>query len=107
MSGRTFVVIFVFWAFLTIITPTLVLLSETSKPYYLDSNAERSGEGTKARRMMGFTEKHPARPPTLAPSPAPTPTPNRSLGSKKVNYLGKLLSETITVVINRTKLRLI
>lgn len=39
MSERTFVVIFVFWAFLTIITPTLVLLSETSKPA-LDLNGK-------------------------------------------------------------------
>lgn len=34
MSERTLVPIFVFWAFLTIITPTLVLLSENSKLDY-------------------------------------------------------------------------
>ncbi|XP_028792066.1 uncharacterized protein LOC114747888 [Neltuma alba] len=32
MSERTLIPIFIFWAFLTIITPTLVLLSENSKP---------------------------------------------------------------------------
>ncbi|KAF7817583.1 putative transmembrane protein [Senna tora] len=31
MSERTLVPIFLFWAFLTIITPTLILLTENSK----------------------------------------------------------------------------
>jgi hypothetical protein len=39
MTGRIFLVIFFFWALLAIVTPTLVLLSESSKPY-LDLNGK-------------------------------------------------------------------
>ncbi|KAK4276568.1 hypothetical protein QN277_014700 [Acacia crassicarpa] len=54
MSERTFVPIFVFWAFLTIITPTLVLLSENSKrDFYLYGN---STEVADSRRMMDYRE---------------------------------------------------
>ncbi|KAH7524107.1 hypothetical protein FEM48_Zijuj06G0083900 [Ziziphus jujuba var. spinosa] len=121
MSGRTFVVIFVFWAFLTIITPTLVLLSETSKPL-LDLNGE-AGEGTKTRRMMGHKDKPPIRSPTAHPAPigapspspspspalapAPKPTPNRSMGSRKA-YVVKLFSESMRAMVKkRLKFKLI
>lgn len=40
MNTRAFVLIFFFWAFLTIITPTLILLSESSKTD-LDQNGKR------------------------------------------------------------------
>ncbi|RDX75816.1 hypothetical protein CR513_44263, partial [Mucuna pruriens] len=77
MSERTLVPIFVFWAFLTIITPTLILLSENSKAD-LDSN-----EGMKLRRMTGYTQNYITRtaPPAakfeeeLASAPAPEPLP--------------------------------
>ncbi|XP_038716081.1 uncharacterized protein LOC120009532 [Tripterygium wilfordii] len=62
---RTFVVIFFFWAVLTIVTPTLILLSESSKSS-LDCN------GLNARRMMVGSQQ--ARK-TLAPAPAPAPAP--------------------------------
>ena len=44
MTGRIFVVIFFFWAVLTIITPTLVHLSETSKSQHLNG---KKFKGTK------------------------------------------------------------
>ncbi|KAG2666708.1 hypothetical protein I3760_15G076100 [Carya illinoinensis] len=75
---RAFVLICIFWAVLTIITPTLILLSENSK--LLDSNGEKSG-GVKAkpRRMVGFADqKRPSKAPiplplmeALVPAPAP------------------------------------
>ncbi|XVE69857.1 hypothetical protein DITRI_Ditri10aG0025200 [Diplodiscus trichospermus] len=55
MNGRAYVVIFFFWAALTIITPTLVLWSESSKPN-LELNGQRS-EGIKDRKMIGYGVK--------------------------------------------------
>ncbi|EOY14799.1 Uncharacterized protein TCM_034070 [Theobroma cacao] len=55
MEGRTFVVIFFFWAALTVITPTLVLWSESSKPE-LEFNGQKS-EGIKDRKMIGYAVK--------------------------------------------------
>ncbi|GMI96806.1 hypothetical protein HRI_003349900 [Hibiscus trionum] len=55
MGDRTFMVIFFFWAALTIITPTLVVWSESSKPY-LETNGQKS-EGIKDRRMIGYGGK--------------------------------------------------
>ncbi|XP_062159968.1 uncharacterized protein LOC133867263 [Alnus glutinosa] len=89
MMERTFVLIFVFWAVLTIVTPTLILLSENSK-LDLATNGEKR-EGMKARSMMGYTEKHPAGttpialPLTEAPAPAPAPAPtlNPALKARK------------------------
>ncbi|KAH1057922.1 hypothetical protein J1N35_035987 [Gossypium stocksii] len=52
MGDRTFVVIFFFWAFLTIITPTLVIWSESSKPL-LEMNGQKN-VGIKDRRMIGY-----------------------------------------------------
>ncbi|KAJ7005951.1 hypothetical protein NC653_005328 [Populus alba x Populus x berolinensis] len=83
MTGRIFLVIFFFWALLAIVTPTLVLLSEFSKPY-LDLNdvaVEKKGGVLKPRRMMGYLEKQPrieeiALASILqAPTPAPEPEP--------------------------------
>ncbi|GLT72242.1 hypothetical protein SLA2020_441950 [Shorea laevis] len=84
MMERTFVLIFLFWAILTIVTPKLILLSENSK-HNLNSDVERS-EGMKARRMMGYTEKRPRKTPIAlplileapAPGPAPAPSPARA-----------------------------
>ncbi|KAK1550561.1 hypothetical protein Q3G72_021041 [Acer saccharum] len=78
MNARAYVVIFFFWAFLVIITPTLILLSESSKPdLYLN---EKLIEVMKPRKMMAYFEKHPTTPdskklPNLAPAPAPGPAP--------------------------------
>ncbi|XVE56068.1 hypothetical protein DITRI_Ditri03aG0207400 [Diplodiscus trichospermus] len=53
MNGRTYIVIFFFWVALTIITPTLVFWSESSKPY-MEVNGQKS-EGMKDRKMIiGF-----------------------------------------------------
>ncbi|KAI9118453.1 hypothetical protein K1719_010785 [Acacia pycnantha] len=85
MSDRTLVPIFVFWAFLTIITPTLVLLSENSKADF-DLNGNLT-DRTKARRMMGEPENDEIRFRTEAQEAmrisakeemAPSPSPNSS-----------------------------
>ncbi|WJX35952.1 hypothetical protein P8452_23880 [Trifolium repens] len=93
MSERTIIPTFAFWAFLTIITPTLILLSENSKAeLHLNGNIT---ETMKVRRMNGHTQNNniikTAPPPQtklmveeeLAPAPAatvslPLPTPSRS-----------------------------
>ncbi|KAJ8762315.1 hypothetical protein K2173_007472 [Erythroxylum novogranatense] len=71
MSGRTFVLIFFFWAVLAVVTPALVLLSESSKPD-IEFGVEKSG-ANKARKMMDYqTQKHSIiEAPVGAPSPAP------------------------------------
>ncbi|KAJ6336173.1 hypothetical protein OIU78_012724 [Salix suchowensis] len=90
MSGRIFLVIFFFWALLAIVTPTLVLLSESSAPY-LDLNVEKNGGGVlKPRRMMRYFEKQPrieeiALASILqAPTPAPVPEPEPVSGIREV-----------------------
>ncbi|CAJ2643054.1 unnamed protein product [Trifolium pratense] len=95
MSERTIIPTFAFWALLTIITPTLILLSENSKAdLHLNGNIT---ETMKVRRMNGHTQNNniirTAPPPQaklmleeeLAPAPAatvrvslPLPTPSRS-----------------------------
>ncbi|KAK4599800.1 hypothetical protein RGQ29_009729 [Quercus rubra] len=77
---RTFVLIFFFWAVLTIITPTLIILSENSKPK-LDLNGQID-EVIKVRKMMLYIEKYSTKIPIAlapkeapAPAPAPAPTP--------------------------------
>ncbi|XP_057975729.1 uncharacterized protein LOC131163045 [Malania oleifera] len=82
MSGRAFVLIFFFWAVLTVITPTLILWSESAKPSsVLDG---KKNEGATARKMMGYFEKltkispiapEQAQPPAQAPGPGPVPAP--------------------------------
>ncbi|WVZ19769.1 hypothetical protein V8G54_007091 [Vigna mungo] len=80
MGERTLVPIFVFWAFLTMITPTLILLSENSKAD-LQSNGNIT-EGVKLERMIVHTEnyiiKTASKPDKfeeeLAPAPEPLPT---------------------------------
>ncbi|PON40894.1 Transmembrane protein [Parasponia andersonii] len=102
MSGRTFVVIFFFWALLTIITPTLVHLSESSKSQHLN---EEKSEEIKVRRIMA--EKHSIRTPTsLAnlPAPAPAPAPSVNVPRNRKTYLGKVFSESMKLVVNKTRL---
>ncbi|KAJ0086712.1 hypothetical protein Patl1_09165 [Pistacia atlantica] len=84
MTDRAYVLIFFFWAVLTIITPTLILLSESSKPNF-DPNGKES-EGINARKMMTYLEKHPKTPVTLRPllnesHIAPAPAPGTGTGS--------------------------
>ncbi|KAB2040817.1 hypothetical protein E1A91_D02G114600v1 [Gossypium mustelinum] len=56
MSGRIFVVIFFSWTALTIITPTLVLWSESSK-HNFEFNLKGT-EGIKGhRKIIGYGEK--------------------------------------------------
>ena len=51
MSGRIFVVIFFFWAILTIVTPTLILLSENSK-----TDLDSDGKKEYLRLLVWFSE---------------------------------------------------
>ncbi|CAK8569007.1 unnamed protein product [Lathyrus sativus] len=56
MNERTLIPTFVFWAFLTIITPTLILLSENSKTdLHLSGNIT---ETMKVRRMNRHTQNY-------------------------------------------------
>ncbi|CAJ1973294.1 unnamed protein product [Sphenostylis stenocarpa] len=92
MTERTLVPIFVFWAFLTIITPTLILLSENSKAD-LDSNGNTT-EGMKLGRMIGHTQNYIRKTsptPTkfeaeLAPEPAPEPIPTSTRVTPTVSH---------------------
>ncbi|EEF52596.1 uncharacterized protein LOC8288951 [Ricinus communis] len=76
MTERTFIVIFFFWAILTIVTPTLILLSESSKPDW-KSSVDRSRGMVNAGRTSGYAEIQLARkvtrsaPMEEAPAPAP------------------------------------
>ncbi|KAJ8772711.1 hypothetical protein K2173_027888 [Erythroxylum novogranatense] len=71
MSGRTFVLIFFFWAVLIIVTPTLILLSESSKP---EMGFKVKKSGAKLRKVMDYTHKLlRAEAPVQAPTPASTP----------------------------------
>ncbi|KAG5246383.1 protein RER1B [Salix suchowensis] len=87
MSGRIFLVIFFFWALLAIVTPTLVHLSESSKPYFDD--VEKSEGLLKVRRMLRNLEKQPTieeiapAPVFLAPTPAPAPDPEPDSGIRE------------------------
>ncbi|XP_044475639.1 uncharacterized protein LOC123203362 [Mangifera indica] len=78
MTTRAYVLIFFFWAVLTIVTPTLILLSESSKPDFHQNGKVR--EGINTRKMMAYLEKRPRNPVTqrklskeshVAPAPAP------------------------------------
>ncbi|KAM5564928.1 hypothetical protein ABKV19_019124 [Rosa sericea] len=110
MSGRIYVVIFFCWAALTIITPTLIFLSETSKPY--SELQDEGSEGIKARRLIGYAVKHrmsttTAQDSSPSPSPAPAPTPISESGSGISPIdLAKVFSESLRMVIKKTKLRL-
>ncbi|OMO75174.1 hypothetical protein COLO4_26284 [Corchorus olitorius] len=53
-SGRILVVIFFFWAALTLITPTLVQWSESAKAANLELNGD---QGIKDRKMIGYGAK--------------------------------------------------
>ncbi|OIV96331.1 hypothetical protein TanjilG_09758 [Lupinus angustifolius] len=87
MSERTLVPIFLVWALLTIITPTLILLSENSKAD-INLNGNYISEGMKVRRMFGYTQNNIIRTlpqplpksvmveEELASTPAPEPTPS-------------------------------
>ncbi|CAL0305838.1 unnamed protein product [Lupinus luteus] len=96
MSGRTLVPIFFVWALLTIVTPTLIFLSENSKPD-LDLNGNYTSEGMKARKMFGYTQNDIIRTVPQAKSmeaeekvaSAPTPEPTQSLleSSKRVESI--------------------
>ncbi|KAF8022803.1 hypothetical protein BT93_F0346 [Corymbia citriodora subsp. variegata] len=100
MSGRTFVVIFFFWALLTIITPTLVHLSESSKLKPSLNGENIDTEALRARKAFGFLKKPsatkrldtartkapiPASGPAPSPSPSPSPVPEPQPASSRVN----------------------
>ncbi|KAL5189594.1 hypothetical protein HKD37_04G009258 [Glycine soja] len=106
MSERTLVPIFVFWAFLTIITPTLILLSENSKAD-LDSNGNIT-EGMKLGIMIGYTQKYSIR--TASPlakseeelALAPAPETSSGTNTTRVTPTGSMSHHNHTLIGNRT-----
>ncbi|XP_010523599.1 PREDICTED: uncharacterized protein LOC104801916 [Tarenaya hassleriana] len=81
MRGRAYVMIFFFWALLTIITPMLVAWSDSLKHSPL-SQGNKYGESG-PRRMMGYVEMNLEREEArkieeVGPSSAPTPEDNRT-----------------------------
>ncbi|KAF5206472.1 hypothetical protein FRX31_003939 [Thalictrum thalictroides] len=72
MKGRVFVLIFFCWAFLSIITPTLIFLSASAKAN-LDSK-DQDGVGVRARRMLAtHLERNSLDIATTVVAPAPSP----------------------------------
>ncbi|XP_047158444.1 uncharacterized protein LOC124829053 [Vigna umbellata] len=102
MGDRTLVPIFVFWAFLTMITPTLILLSENSKAD-LQSNGNIT-EGVKLGRMIVHTENYiietaskPAKfEEELAPAPEPLPTTARVTPNVSLLHQNRTLKHNTT-----------
>ncbi|CAN1127000.1 hypothetical protein LINPERHAP2_LOCUS3756 [Linum perenne] len=107
MGDRTFVVIFFFWAALTIVTPMLVLLSESSKPSSLLSHAVvENTEAVTPRKMMGYSEKkwnsttttagarNVSAGPTEAPQPSPEPDDHEQKAADRVvDVWGRLVDD--------------
>ncbi|KAI6688267.1 hypothetical protein NL676_025095 [Syzygium grande] len=93
MSGRrTIVVIFFFWALLTIITPTLVHLSESAKLKLTLNGENIDTEALRARKAFGFLKKSLASKPldtaratAPVPAPSPSPSPEPQPASSRVN----------------------
>ncbi|BAT77755.1 uncharacterized protein HKW66_Vig0095090 [Vigna angularis] len=102
MGDRTLVPIFVFWAFLTMITPTLILLSENSKAD-LQSNGNIT-EGVKLGRMIVHTENYiietaskPAKfEEELAPAPEPLPNTARVTPTVSLSHQNRTLKHNTT-----------
>ncbi|XP_022135153.1 uncharacterized protein LOC111004493 isoform X1 [Momordica charantia] len=104
MTARTYVLIFFFWAILTVITPTLIFLSENSRLASADSTGQKSAK-IKTRKMMGRSVedsmqtlmalvKMQAVATVAAQAPAPAPTLEISVevpekGGEKQNYNSK------------------
>ncbi|XP_023645978.1 uncharacterized protein LOC17877169 [Capsella rubella] len=59
MKARAYVMIFFFWALLTIITPMLVSWSQSLKtlPSIPDDHQEQKIKDSSPRRMMGYSEE--------------------------------------------------
>lgn len=82
------------------------VISASSASYFAD---ERS-EGIKARRLIGYAVKSPmsttiTQESAPAPAPAPTPDSGLGLGTREIK-LAKVFSESLRLVINKTKIRL-
>ncbi|KAG6585591.1 hypothetical protein SDJN02_17191, partial [Cucurbita argyrosperma subsp. argyrosperma] len=95
MTPRAYVLIFFFWSLLTVLTPALVFLSESSKTSSLSS---QSPDGKivgiqMSRKLVGLTRKYetlkvlaeeqtspaPIPTPITAPAPSPSPSPSTAL----------------------------
>ncbi|XP_022996690.1 uncharacterized protein LOC111491858 isoform X2 [Cucurbita maxima] len=86
MNPRAYVLIFFFWSLLTILTPALLLLSDTSNPSSVPD--DENGGFQMSRKVVGLTRKfqmlkvlaeQQTTPPTIptpitSPSPSPSPT---------------------------------
>ncbi|PKI40037.1 hypothetical protein CRG98_039567 [Punica granatum] len=89
MSGRTFVVIFVFWALLMLITPTLIHLSESAK------HGDWRSEEITTRKMVDHLKKYISKSPTTSSPPESSPAPTAGLAS------GPETSETAAGIIQK------
>lgn len=86
------------------------VISASSASYFADEKSE----GIKARRLIGYAVKPPMSTKTTqesalatAPAPAPAPTPDSGLGlGTREIKLAKVFSESLRLVINKTKIRL-
>ncbi|XP_022996689.1 uncharacterized protein LOC111491858 isoform X1 [Cucurbita maxima] len=91
MNPRAYVLIFFFWSLLTILTPALLLLSDTSNPSSVPGQLpfnDENGGFQMSRKVVGLTRKfqmlkvlaeQQTTPPTIptpitSPSPSPSPT---------------------------------
>ncbi|KAK4752799.1 hypothetical protein SAY87_021597 [Trapa incisa] len=96
MSGRTFVVIFIFWALLTIITPTLIHLSNSAK-HESNSQGDWRTYEIKARKMVGHIKNQLLISPrdqylkAVSRAQAPGPAPGKETG-KLSKKLGSVFS---------------
>ncbi|MED6118406.1 hypothetical protein PIB30_002112 [Stylosanthes scabra] len=117
MSGRTLVPIFFFWALLTIITPTLILLSENSKADHDVNGNVTVTEGMKARRMVGYAHNYilrttplPAKSVVaegeLASSSAPAPAPVLVMDHSHHNQTSNNTNYGLTLSSNNTHIQL-
>lgn len=70
MNGRIYVLILLFWAFLTIVTPMLIHLSASAKlNARFDGERRQAMKDVSARRALGKIR--------VSPAPAPPPAPEQ------------------------------
>ncbi|KAK1321344.1 hypothetical protein QJS10_CPA03g00323 [Acorus calamus] len=76
MPQRGYILVFVFWALLTLITPTLIFWSASARPSLATQEIkERNNTEIKGRRMMGSSMRDGSQRNSSAPAPAPAPGP--------------------------------
>ncbi|ESQ44803.1 hypothetical protein EUTSA_v10003407mg [Eutrema salsugineum] len=93
MKGRAYVMIFFFWALLTIITPMLVSWSQALKEHKTKDSGPRRMMGYSAEMYstIEFVDRLEEEEMTMEPSMAPTPEDSRVLPS--TNQTLKLIKQ--------------